>query len=143
MDGQREAMAMRTWATPQLHVHGTVGQITAGGGGNSPDTGGGNSALSVPSDRALKERVVPVDQQAILGRVMELPIVVGGTTTRQIGLPAGKFAATFGVGDEARIDPIDASGVTLAAIQALTAQVQLQQAEIERLRAEVRAARGE
>ena len=35
----------RTWDTPRLVVHGTVGQITAGGGGTLPDTGGGNSLL--------------------------------------------------------------------------------------------------
>ncbi len=54
---------MHTWATPLLHVHGTVAEITTGGGGNSPDTGGGNSALvAVPSDRALKERVVLIEE---------------------------------------------------------------------------------
>ncbi len=67
-------MTKRTWITPQLLVHGTVGQLTAGGGGSTPDTGGGNSALTQPSDRALKEHVAPVDQRAILQRVAELPI---------------------------------------------------------------------
>jgi hypothetical protein len=38
-------MAKRTWTTPRLSVHGTVGQITAGGGGSVPDIGGGNSSL--------------------------------------------------------------------------------------------------
>ncbi|MFN8512768.1 MAG: tail fiber domain-containing protein [Thermomicrobiales bacterium] len=141
-------MAMRTWDTPQLHVHGTVGQITAGGGGNSPDTGGGNSALvAVPSDRALKERVVPVDQRAILQRVAELPIASWNYTAqppsiRHIGPMAQDFAAAFGVGEsDKQINLIDANGVALAAIQALAAQVQAQQVELEQLRAELAAVR--
>lgn len=38
-------MTKRTWTTPKLQVHGTVAEITAGGGGQTPDTGGGNSGL--------------------------------------------------------------------------------------------------
>lgn len=38
-------MVKRTWVTPKLQIHGTVAQITAGGGGSAPDTGGGNSGL--------------------------------------------------------------------------------------------------
>ena len=139
---------MHTWATPLLHVHGTVGQITTGGGGNSPDTGGGNSALvAVPSDRALKERVVPVDQRAILQRVAELPIASWNYTAqppsiRHIGPMAQDFAAAFGVGEsDKQINLLDANGVALAAIQALTAQVQAQQVELAQLRAELAAVR--
>ena len=40
-------MRKQTWTTPRLLVHGTVGQITAGSGGVSPDNGGGNSALII------------------------------------------------------------------------------------------------
>jgi len=40
------AWAKQIWETPQLTTHGTVGTITAGGGGQAPDTGGGNSALT-------------------------------------------------------------------------------------------------
>jgi hypothetical protein len=43
-NGER-ARPRRSWETPRLTAHGTVGQITAGGGGNDPDSGGGNSAL--------------------------------------------------------------------------------------------------
>lgn len=42
-DGARVKQA---WETPQLTTHGTVGTITAGGGGQDPDTGGGNSGLT-------------------------------------------------------------------------------------------------
>ena len=63
------------WETPRLIVHGTVSEITAGGGGTLPDTGGGNSLLlNGGSDRAIKEHITPVDQQAVLQRVAELPI---------------------------------------------------------------------
>jgi hypothetical protein len=46
--GQTErAKKGRTWETPRLIEHGTVAQITAGGSGTLPDTGGGNSLLLV------------------------------------------------------------------------------------------------
>lgn len=133
---------MHTWATPLLHVHGTVAEITTGGGGNSPDTGGGNSALvAVPSDRALKERVVPVDQRAILQRVAELPIASWNYTAqppsiRHIGPMAQDFAAAFGVGEsDKQINLLDANGVALAAIQALARE----NAEFRMVNAELRA----
>jgi hypothetical protein len=136
-------MAKRIWTTPQLIVHGTVAQITAGGGGSVPDSGGGNSALTIPSDRALKEHIAPVDQRAILQRVAELPIASWNykaqpPSIRHIGPMAQDFAAAFGVGeDEKQINLLDANGVALAAIQALTAQVQAQQDELAQLRAEL------
>jgi hypothetical protein len=136
-------MVKQIWVTPRLSTHGTVSEITAGGGGTLPDTGGGNSLLLTPSDRALKEHVAPVDQQAILQRVAELPIAswnykVQPPSIRHIGPMAQDFAAAFGVGeDDKHIHPSDASGVALAAIQALTARVQAQQAELDQLRAEL------
>lgn len=142
-------MAFRqSWETPHLIPHGTVAEITAGGGGTDPDTGGGNSGLQQGgSDRAIKEHIAPVDQRAILQRVTELPIASWNYTAqppsiRHIGPMAQDFAAAFGVGEsDKQINLIDANGVALAAIQALAAQVQAQQVELEQLRSELAAVR--
>jgi hypothetical protein len=98
--------------------------------------GGSNLFLS---DRARKEAFVPVDCAAVLARVAQLPIETWqykGESLRHIGPMAQDFAAAFNVGpDDRHIDLIDASGVALAAIQALARQVEAQKAELAALRA--------
>jgi hypothetical protein len=94
---------------------------------------------NVPSDRGLKEDFASVDSQTILERVTGLPIETWrykGEATRHIGPMAQDFASAFGVGpDDRHINLLDASGVALAAIQALAQQVQTQASELASLRA--------
>jgi hypothetical protein len=101
----------------------------------------GGSNITVPSDRALKEEFAPVDCTAILDRVTQLPIETWryvGQAPRHIGPMAQDFAAAFHVGpDDRHIDLLDASGVALAAIQALARRVQVQDAELAALRTKV------
>ncbi len=96
------------------------------------------------SDRGAKERFAPVDPDAILARVARLPIETWNyrgqdPPIRHIGPMAQDFAAAFGVGpDDRHIDLLDASGVALAAIQALAGRIQAQEVELRALRAELR-----
>lgn len=99
--------------------------------------GGSNIPIS---DRNAKEAFGQVDVQTILDRVARLPIETWrykGDRIRHIGPMAQDFAAAFDVGpDDRHIDLIDASGVALAAIQALVRRVEAQETEIIALRAD-------
>lgn len=80
------------------------------------------------SDRALKTDVRPADTEAVLDAVASLPIAEwryrSEPDARHLGPMAQDFAAALGLGaDERTIAPVDASGVALASIQALNAQV--------------------
>jgi endosialidase-like protein len=98
--------------------------------------GGSNIA---PSDRNVKEGFAPVDARMILDRVAGLPIETWrykGDGIRHIGPMAQDFAAAFNVGpDDRHIDLIDASGVALAAIQALVQRVETQDIELTAVKA--------
>jgi len=80
------------------------------------------------SDRNLKENFTPVDQQAVLEQVAQLPITTWNykaqeANIRHMGPAAQDFYAAFGLGeDNTHISTVDAAGVSLAAIQALYAQ---------------------
>jgi len=95
--------------------------------------------LPVGSDRNIKKNIVPADTAAILAKVSRLPIStwtykaeVDGL--RHLGPMAQDFHASFGLGDDDRsYYPVDAHGVALASIQALSKLVQLQQDQIRKL----------
>lgn len=101
---------------------------------------GAGSNITV-SDRNRKERFVAVDPQEILARVCRLSIETWNyrgqdPAVRHLGPMAQDFAAAIGVGEDDRhIDLLDASGVALAAIQALAERLRAQEAEIRVLRA--------
>lgn len=88
---------------------------------------GGGTWLSL-SDRNSKENIAPVDAQAILQKVVTLPLAewnykAQDESERHLGPMAQDFHATFGLGpDEIHIADIDLGGVALAAIQGLYAQ---------------------
>ena len=92
----------------------------------------------VPSDRNVKEGFAPVDAETILARVASLSIETWrykGNDVRHIGPMAQDFAAAFQIGpDDRHIDLVDANGIALAAIQALTRRVETQEAELTALR---------
>lgn len=96
-----------------------------------------------PSDRNIKEHFAAVDEQEILAKVATLPIETWNykeqnPAIRHIGPMAQDFAAAFGVGESDRYINIgDASGVTLAAIQALYKMLLEKDAQITSLRADL------
>ncbi len=92
----------------------------------------------VQSDRAAKENFIPVNNLAILEKVVGLPIshwnYKQDTTTPHIGPMAQDFYEAFGTGtDERHIATVDADGVALAAIQGLNAVVAAKDARIQDL----------
>ncbi|MBW2464659.1 MAG: tail fiber domain-containing protein [Deltaproteobacteria bacterium] len=81
------------------------------------------------SDRHAKEQIIPVDSEALLERVAALPIAewsyIDEQGVRHVGPMAQDFHASFGLGgDDRSIHPVDAAGVTLAAVQALARRVE-------------------
>jgi hypothetical protein len=131
----------RPYETPVLTVHGTVGHITRFIGPASGD--GIIGSQIIISDRAVKQDFAPVDSQEILARLVSMPVErwsyrFQDPSVRHIGPMAQDFAAAFGLGsDDRRIDVVDANGVTIAAIQALYAQLQARDERIDELRREV------
>jgi hypothetical protein len=93
------------------------------------------------SDRNVKANFNPIDAQAILQRVIQLPIETWtyraeDSRVRHIGPMAQDFYAAFGVGsDDKSISTIDADGVSLAAIQGLYQIVQEKDTRIAALEA--------
>ena len=94
--------------------------------------------LTENSDVNAKQDILPLDQQAILDKVMELDIsewrYKDDPNSKHIGPMAQDFYQAFELGHtEKGISTLDSSGVALAAIQALKAQ---SDAEIADLKAE-------
>ena len=93
------------------------------------------------SDRNLKTDIAAIDADDVLRRVAALPISSwryrkDGPEVRHLGPMAQDFRAAFGLWDTGRmIFPLDASGVSLAAIQALHRRIVAAEAENEDLRA--------
>ncbi len=101
-------------------------EFTLDGAGNLSITG----ALTTGSDRESKKGIQPVDVDQVLASVASMPISTwsykrddGGV--RHMGPMAQDFHAAFGLGkDERGIATLDASGVALAAIQALNRRIE-------------------
>jgi uncharacterized protein YceH (UPF0502 family) len=95
------------------------------------------------SDKSLKADIAPVDEKTVLRQLEEIEISAWrykheDENVRHIGPMAQDFHQTFGYGkNEKRIDAVDASGVTLAAVKGLNAIVQEREAEIEDLKTRV------
>ena len=126
-------MARKPYTRPRLIEHGRVSALTFG----SPTI----------SDRNAKEAFEAIDPRALLAAVVTLPIErwsYKGETTRHLGPMAQDFAAAFGLGaDDRHIFPLDAAGVSLAALQGLHDLVQAQSTGLEALGRELAALRGE
>lgn len=94
-------------------------------------------ALSQGSDRYSKTDILDVQPEEILARVSNLPISTWrykNDTSQHLGPMAQDFAAAFGLGaDDKHISPLDAAGVSLAAVQALHQEVTQKQAAIDEL----------
>jgi len=93
----------------------------------------------------LMEPQGPVAAGELLERLAAVEILTwreagtsGGSGSARIAPRAGDFRAAFGVGqDDEGIAPLDQGGVALACIKELTARLEAQAAEIERLRAQI------
>jgi hypothetical protein len=96
--------------------------------------------LTQNSDRTTKTDILGVEPEQILAKVDALPIATwrykgDSTAVHHLGPMAQDFAAAFGLGpDDRHIAPLDAAGVSLAAIQALNRKVSEKDAAIEELR---------
>lgn len=110
------------------------------------DLPAGSGVFSCTSDRSQKEDFRPLDTEAILRKVVALPItnwryIAEQGNVRHIGPVAQDFHAAFELGtDNKTIGMADISGVSLAAIQALAARTEAlhaKSAEVEVLRGEV------
>jgi hypothetical protein len=94
------------------------------------------------SDRNVKRDIRPVDERAVLQSIARMPLSTWSYTSddpsvRHLGPMAQDFYQAFGLGETDRAyDPIDAHGVTLAAIKALYQEVQDQRTRIDRLEQE-------
>jgi hypothetical protein len=91
------------------------------------------------SDRNVKRDIEPVDEQSVLEAVVRMPVSTWSyksddPSVRHMGPMAQDFKTAFGLGDtDKAYHPIDAHGVTLAAIQALYERLEQQGARLERL----------
>lgn len=100
-------------------------------------------AFSQASDRNVKQDIEPVDPEAVLRKVADLPIAEWSyrhdQNTRHVGPMAQDFHAAFGLGtDERHIATVDADGVALAAIQGLNRHLNRQLESVRRENAELR-----
>jgi hypothetical protein len=91
------------------------------------------------SDRNLKENVSPASSSEVMRKLAQLPIYTWNYKAESpekthLGPMAQDFHAAFGLGDDARsISTVDASGVALAAIQALIEENRLLKLRVEAL----------
>jgi hypothetical protein len=126
-------------ADPPVYEPPTVDDLP----GEDPTATAGAIVTPQQSDRNVKRRFAGVDVDAVLDGVVELPVSTWSykaddPRVRHIGPMAQDFAAAFGVGEDDRhIHTVDANGVALAAIQALTARLAEAEAKIAELQAEL------
>ncbi|MEQ8963662.1 MAG: tail fiber domain-containing protein, partial [Coleofasciculus sp. C2-GNP5-27] len=113
------------------------------------EPGGSFRVRHTRSDRNQKANFAKVDVQEILGQVAALPITTWNykdenANIRHIGPMAQDFATAFNVGEDNRfINTVDANGVALAAIQALSQKLQQKDAEIRTMSTQLDALRQE
>jgi trimeric autotransporter adhesin len=107
--------------------------ITAISGTGVPTAGvtiaAGGGSWSTLSDRAAKDDLTAVDGDAVLARLVAMPVYTWRYKTEQsgalhMGPTAQDFHAAFGLGDsDKHITTVDADGIALAAIKALHARL--------------------
>jgi len=124
-----------------FRLTGNVGVGTSALTSNRLEVAGmvGATAFNTTSDRAAKQDFTPVDAQAVLAKVVALPITQWRFQefpgARHLGPMAQDFRAAFGLGhDDKSIATVDADGVALSAIQGLHALVREKDAEIQALK---------
>lgn len=94
------------------------------------------------SDRNVKQEFESVDYRDVLNRVIEMPVTTWAfkddPAVRHMGPVAQDFAAAFSLGeDDVTIAPVDAIGVSLAAIKGLHQELNDRDQEVAQLRDQV------
>ena len=103
----------------------------------------GSGSWTSLSDRNAKEHFEPADPQAVLAKLVALPVSTWNyksqdAAIRHIGPTAQDFKAAFAVGEtDTGIATVDESGVALAAIQGLNEKLDQKDAEIRDLKQSV------
>jgi hypothetical protein len=100
------------------------------------------TGCSPPSDRNLKENFTAIDRDAVLKGLLGLDVSAWNyksfnSAERHIGPMSQDFFQAFAVGNDVTLNPVDTFGVTAAAIQALSGQVQDLQRLVTELQAEI------
>ncbi len=120
--GLFRGQANGSWVSPTHPLH--VGFDATSGNGAHLTAGG---VWTNGSSRAFKEAFSAIDAEAILERLLALPITrwryKGDDPSWHVGPMAEEFRAAFGLGhDDQYIGTVDADGVALAAVQGLNAR---------------------
>ncbi|MGC9943977.1 MAG: tail fiber domain-containing protein [Verrucomicrobiota bacterium] len=121
---------------------GGVAKMTLDSSGNLECAGTVYSkGIALTSDRNAKENFTPVDNQAVLAKVVSLPVTEWNYKTdnkgvQHIGPMAQDFQAAFRLDgtDDKHISVVDEGGVALAAIQGLNQKLNDRDAEIQTLK---------
>lgn len=114
---------------------GTPTEFQIFNGGNATLAG----TLTEGSSRSIKKDIETIDGREVLARVAELPIAkwtyqADATGARHLGPMAEDFHAAFGLGSTDKgIASLDGSGVALAAIQGLKAELEDRDDRIQQL----------
>lgn len=117
-----------------------VNEFVVEGGGNLTIAGEMTATTyNTSSSRSLKENIVPVDGREVLDRLVAIPVAEWNfrsdeARARHLGPMAEDFQTAFGLGsDERHIGLMDATGVTMAALQGLHSLVEEKDGRIEEL----------
>jgi hypothetical protein len=98
----------------------------------------GSGTFNCTSSRLAKESFEDIDGEIVLGELAKMQIQrwrYRGTRALHVGPTAEDFHAAFGLGHgPTTISTVDASGISLLAVQALERRVAALQAELEALR---------
>lgn len=119
-----------------VRANGGVTFTSGNGGGNQAVSWTpGSASWSFSSDRNLKDRFATVDQQSVLDKIAQLPIVewsYKGYDQRHIGPMAQDFHKLFPLNENDKaLQDADLHGVALAAIQGLNQKVEEKESRIE------------
>jgi hypothetical protein len=103
-----------------------------------------NGAYEGASSRTKKENFIPLNQDEILHKIGQLKVTrwnfkTEGPSVKHIGPVAEDFYQLFKTGEsENELPPMDSAGVSLAGVKALSAKLNAQQQQIERLEAAIK-----
>ena len=124
-----------------LYINYFGGDVEIGSSGATTTIQG---TFLAPSDRNIKEDIREIDNEAVLEKLVSLPIsswrYKGSEGRRHVGPMAQDFHSAFNEvldlrSDDKTIAPLDEAGVAFGAIQALNAKVESKDAEIQELKA--------
>lgn len=124
--------ASGTYFLPQHPIHVGISSIPNSGNGAHLTFGG---VWTNGSSRTFKRDFLPVNADAVLERLLAMPVqqwrYKGAETGLHIGPVAEDFKAAFGLGgDERYIGTVDADGVALAAIKGLNQKLERENAAL-------------